>query len=441
MSRKLKRREVLAACTAGVAGLAGCSGILGGGGETSGPGWPLKVGVLAPQTGFLKRFGPEITDSVKLTKKQLEQSEDDFSVDLSIKDTESDPDTAVEAAQSLVDEGYRAIVGPGTSECVLATAEEVFIPESVAACSPLAAASEVIGLKDEGLVSTTAPTASMLGDALARVTALEQVESVSMVHSTDTYGKTVKSETVDQFEVRGRTEVLKEVSIESGQSSYTSKVSEAMADDPGGLVISVNPGEGTQFMKDYYAEAGEKPIYLSDRLRLRNLPEDVSADMSNANVVSIKPAWKRRIDFDGGGNQSQRTTTSNVQQHFVTAFDVAYGRLPTIQAAQAYDATVPLLMSIVAAGQDSYTGQAISGQMENVSNEQLAGGNVGTYSSEDWWPGLQQISEGIKNNYSGATGGVEFARNTGALKSLLLSAARFSEENRFGFEDYYPLQT
>lgn len=423
----------------------------GGGGNQVG--WPLKLGVLAPLSGDLETFGPDIRDTAKLVKKQVKDGSG-FSVDLTVKDTKTDPATAATAAKELADDGCQAIVGPGSSESFVKVAQDVLLDESVVAASPLAAAPEAITFEDDGLMFTTCPRAVTLGQAVARPMSLDGTKSASIVRADNHYGNSLADEAKVAMKTRG-IEAAKDVTIsETGKDSYTSIVKQAMDADPGALVVATGPVTGTQVLKDYYKDYGEKPVYLPDQLRLRDLPSQVDSDMTSARVVALKPRWNRgQIGGDGGsaGNQSSGNQTdggsggenpdSPVLTSFFDAFVEEYDRMPTVQAGQAFDASVILLLAAAAAGQDSYDGRTIKQKVRTITNEQSGYSGVRTYSGEDYWQGLKGISEGLRNNYSGATGKVEFDRDNGYLIELLLTSLQFAPDKKSGFEEIIPIPT
>jgi len=457
MARRIGRRTAIASGATGLASLAGCLDVLGDGGgppgsDGGGQGWTIKLGVLAPQTGSLETIGPDVADAVRLVKRQIDVAPNDFSVDLSVKDTESDPETAVTRAQELVDDGYQAIVGPGSGEESTAVVEDVLVPEGVVAISPLTATS-LGDVDDEDLMFSTAPRASHLGTALSRPIAIAGTKSVSVIHTANRYGTGIGTLADEELTTRG-IDVPSVVAIEDLEAdSYVSVLEEALADDPDSLVAAVDPAVGVQLLKDFYSEFEGKPVFLTDRLRLPTLPSQVASDMEAARVVSLKPRWARgRVGSDdGGANESQNGTGRDTETAtgedaelltpFLPAFRTAFERIPTIQAAQSFDAAAVLALAAVRTGQDSYGGAEISGRVRQVANAQDNFTGVRLFSYDDYWEGLSVISEGVRNNYIGASGAIEFDPETGRLLTPLLHAVRFEPDRELGFEEIIPIPT
>jgi len=461
MVRRTRRRTVLASGAAGAASLAGCFGILDGGGGPPGQGgnsgdtgFTARIGVLAPQSGSLGTFGPEITDGTELVKRQVDVSPNDFSVELGIRDTASDPDTAVSAAEELVSEGYQAIVGPGSGEAVEAVVNEVAVPEQVVTISPLAATG-LSELDDDDLAFATAPRAAGQGVAISRPIARARTESASIVFSENDYGRGLGTRIGEEIETRG-IDVPARVGIEDLEaSSYVSVLEEAMADNPGSLIVATDPVTGIQVLSDFYAEFETRPVFLTDRLRLPSLPSEVDSEMPDARVISLRPNWRRgrgsggddgteTNGTDGDGQDGEPTATgedAELLTEFLPAFRTAYERVPTIQAAQGFDAAATLVLATIRIGEDDYDGAEIKGAVRAVTNTQDQYTGVLAFDSGRYWEGLSEIADGVRNNFTGAASDVQLDPGTGQLVSPTLQSSRFAPDSELGLEETLPIPT
>lgn len=111
VKKAIQRRAFLAgAGSLGATSLAGC---LGGSGGDSGP---IKIGVLAPTSGFLSIYGQENQRGYEFALEQLDGTILDRDVKLSVADTESSPSGALDAVKQLVQqENVDALVGLASS--------------------------------------------------------------------------------------------------------------------------------------------------------------------------------------------------------------------------------------------------------------------------------------------------------------------------------------
>ncbi len=443
---RIDRRAFLATGAAGIAGLAGCLGNSSAPWDEGerGDGWTIDVGVLVPQSGALEAFAEEIEDGVRLVERQFESITDpNYTLDVTIRDSGTDPATAVDAGQELVDEGNQIIVGPGTSESLAALTEEVLIPESALACSPLAAAN-LTAIDNPGRFFVTAPRTRTMVRGLERPIALNQVQSIGIVHSTSPYGTNIGEGIVEGLRDRG-IDVQAIVAIEDDEAP-SPVLEEATQDDPEGLIVACDPIVGIPLLETYYTEFDPGYTFLPDRLRFRDLPERFGVDMADATVVSLKPGWEQvgrreTVDPDEIEEEVEVDEADDRLDWFDSAFEAEYGRHPSIQAAQAFDATAILVLGAVAAGEENYDGDVIVQRIPEIVNPQTQYEGVRGYSSNDYWEGIGEISQGIRNNYTGASGGFVFDSNTGLRGQATLHAVRFAPETDSGFEETLPIQT
>ena len=442
---RIDRRAFLATGAAGIAGLAGCLGNSSAPWDEGerGDGWTVNVGVLVPQSGALEAFAEEIEDGVRLVERQFESITDpDYSLDVTVRDSGTDPGTAVDAGQELVDEGNQIIVGPGTSESLAALTEEVLVPESALACSPLASAN-LTAIDNPGRFFITAPRTRTLVRALERPIALNQVQSVGIVHSPSPYGVNIADGIVEGLRDRG-IDVHANESIEDDESPGA-VLDTVTADDPDGLIVACDPSSGIPLLEAYYTEFEPGYTFLPDRLRFRDLPERFGVDMADATVVSHKPGWEQvglreTVDPDEIEEEVEIDDDDRLDW-FDEAFEAEYDRHPSIQAAQAFDATVVMVLGAIAAGEENYDGDVIAERIPEVVNPQSQYEGVRGFSSNDYWEGIGEIADGIRNNYTGASGGFVFDSNTGLRGQATLHAVRFAPETASGFEETLPIHT
>ena len=117
----LDRRSIIAGVAGlGAAGvLAGCSGEGASGGSGDGS---FKVGSIGPLTGPAASYGASVTGGAELGCKDF--STDDLPLAFKAEDDVADGEKAVNAFNTLADWGMQALVGPTTTGCSLAVAQE-----------------------------------------------------------------------------------------------------------------------------------------------------------------------------------------------------------------------------------------------------------------------------------------------------------------------------
>jgi ABC-type branched-subunit amino acid transport system substrate-binding protein len=416
MPSRVNRRQIIRGLgAAGIAGLAGCTGGGGDGGEETtteeamdgdtptsteaqtttedgggAMGRTLKQGVLMPLTGGLGNLGVPIKNGAVLPQTVLE-GETDFELDVSVQDTQTNPNAGQSAAQTLRNAGYPAVTGAASSEVTIAVAKNVFIPAGIVGCSPASTSPAITDLQDNGLIWRTPPTDALQGQVLAQV-ATERLDAstAATMYVNNSYGQLLSQSFASAFKNVGG-QMNQQVSFQKGASSYTSRISQALSDSPDILVLIGYPESGIQLLSDFYSDFDtDIPILVTDGLRSSSLPADVGNPMDNVTGTAPLAAGPGRDYFD-------------------TQFQNEYGEKPGVFTAQAFDATAVCLLANARAGENS--GPAIAGEMQAVANP---GGEEVTPSTLA--DGLAMAAEGTEIQYKGASSAVDFDEN-GDLKA------------------------
>lgn len=431
MPSRVNRRDIIRGVgAAGIAGLAGCTGGDGGGDgdeettqadDNGGNGTTaaetttesggsaartLKQGVLLPTTGGLADLGEPIKNAAELPRFVLE-GETDFELDFDVQDTQTDPNAAQSAAQTLRNGGYPAVTGAASSEVSIAVYENVFIPGGVAACSPASTSPAITDLNDNGLVYRTAPTDALQGRVLADVAVEEfSASTAATMYVNNSYGQLLSDSFVTAFQDNDG-QVPNQVSFQKGASSYTSRLSQALNDNPDVIIVIGYPESGIQLFADFYSEFDtDVPILVTDGLRSSSLPADVGNPMDNVTGTAPLAAGPGRDYFD-------------------EQYQNEYGSEPGVFTAQAFDATAVCLLANARAGEND--GASIAAEMQAVANPE--GEEVTPSTLAD---GLAMAAEGTEINYNGASSAVAFDDNGD------LTAATYEY---FGFEEGGGIET
>ena len=187
-------------------------------------GFEARVGVLLPETGDLGPLGVPIRDGALLAADQINDADIGVSVDVSVEDTQTDPQAGISGANSLVDAGYSSIVGPAASNVNFQVTDQVLIPNGVVGISPSSTAPGVTDLDDDGYIFRTAASDVLQGPAMADLAMSDQVgaNSTGTLYLNDDYGQALEEEYINSFEGAGG-DVRERVSFEPEQASYSSQ--------------------------------------------------------------------------------------------------------------------------------------------------------------------------------------------------------------------------
>ncbi|GAF86046.1 unnamed protein product, partial [marine sediment metagenome] len=132
----------------------------------------VKVGTLFAYTGDLATGGPFLRKGADLAAEHINAAGGVLKrqVELVHKDSETNPDAAIEAAQALVkDERVPAIIGCQSSGVTLAVANSVAIPRQVVLISPASTSPDLTNLQDNDFVFRTTPSDTLQGAVLAQL--------------------------------------------------------------------------------------------------------------------------------------------------------------------------------------------------------------------------------------------------------------------------------
>lgn len=326
MRQVKSRRQILR--TLGAGGVLGMAGCIGDGGTTDGDSeTTIRMGILTAQSGELSTLGQSVADAMTLATDQVNDADNGVTVDVQIKDTETDPLVGVSRAEELADEGYPMICGPLRSNVSQKVVTEVAVPQDIVVCSPVSTAPSLAFIEDNRMFFRTAPDDSLQGEALATITA-ERLgnESAAVLHVDDTYGQELSASFVESFEKGFDGTVNSTVSFGSGRPTYVPQVQSAMSDDPDTLLLVAFPESGAKILSDFNRsfQTSEVDILVSNGNQYVSFPDNVDP----SNIGATSPG------ANGPG-----------LQFFTEQYQEAYGREPNIFNEHAYDAAAALMLA------------------------------------------------------------------------------------------------
>jgi ABC-type branched-subunit amino acid transport system substrate-binding protein len=412
----INRRNFLkGAGVAGIVSLAGCAGDNGDGETTTDTGngdtgttqaggvesRTIKLGLLLPETGDLGQLGQPMVNAGQLAVKTVNDADIPLDVDARTEDTQTQQSAGISAANSLVNAGYPAVVGPASSGINIPVSKQVFIPNGIVGISPSSTALTVTTLDDNDYIYRTAPSDALQGKVLGQI-ADEELghQTAATMYVNNDYGQQLSNAFVDAFEGRGGT-IQNEVSFEKQQSSYTSRIQQAAGDDPGVIVVIGYPASGVQLFKDYYVDFdADRSMLVTDGLKESTLPNQVGHNMTNVGGSSPLAAGPAKDAFN-------------------TAYQEEYDSEPGVFTSQTFDAAAVVMLANAAAGENS--GTAVRDQMREVANP---GGTE--VSPENLPEGIEMAAAGEEIQYVGASSSVDFD-DAGDMTAVTYEYFKFQE--------------
>jgi ABC-type branched-subunit amino acid transport system substrate-binding protein len=151
-----------------------------------------KIGVLLPFTGSLAAFGESTLSGVELALAEVNTSGGilDGKLELVTADTETNPQAAVLAAQTLVNIGrVSGIVGAMASGVTIPVAQSVASVAGVPIVSPSATSPVLSQLNDKDFLFRTTPHDAVQGILLSKLVSEQGSDIVAVLYRNDDYGR------------------------------------------------------------------------------------------------------------------------------------------------------------------------------------------------------------------------------------------------------------
>ncbi len=366
------------ATSIGVLGSSAC-----GGPNQPGTEEPVQIGSLLAFTGDLADFGPPVRNAVDLASELINDGGGILGrrVRPVHKDSGTDPDTAIEAAKTLVEvNGVGAIVGPFASGVTQAVAEAITVPHQVVLVSPSATSIALTLMADNDFLFRTTVSDAAQGVVLARLAREQGFKSASGLYINNAYGEGLANVFRQSFEDGGG-RVMELIPHTSGQISYLSTLRSAMEGNPDVLVSIGYPESAGRYLR----EALEWE--LADTFMF------VDGNKSQEMFDALGPS-----NFDGSFGTAPGAPDSPAKRTFERLYRERFGELPTDPfLGEAFDAFILVALAIEKAGVNE--GAAIRDALRSVANP--PGEQVGPGDTER---ALDLIRSGQDIDYEGVAG-------------------------------------
>ena len=344
----------------------------------------LTIGLLLPFTGLLSEFGPAMQNGANLAALHINAAGGVLGepVVLVPADTQTDPQAAVVAAQSLIDDGVDAIVGAAASGVTLAVAGQVTIPSQVLLISPASTSPAITDLADDDLVFRTVNSDELQAPILAQVAWGLGFQTACTMYLNNAYGQGLSASFTEAFQALGGTV---QVQVPHGdQSSYLAELQQCTSGNPDVLAGMSYPQHGLVYLDEALDNALIDQFVFADGLKSQDMFDELGA-----------------ANFEGMYGTSP---TSGSTAEFSSAYEAQYGEPPPLPyIAETYDAVVSIALAAERAG--STDSAAIRDAMRSVACP--PGPSIGA-GAAPIAQAVQLVAAGQSVNYEGATGSLEF---------------------------------
>lgn len=248
----------------------------------------LRLGLFVPRSGAGASLGEALIPVVEaaITTINVAGGFNDQNVELVIRDEGADTATALAAIERFIDEDrIDAIIGPLSSNVALSILPSV-VRNDIGVCSPAATSALLNNFPDRGLFVRTAPTDTLVAQAMSQVIAQTGQSTTALAFPDDRYGRRLATELRRFLGLQGIS-IASEIPYAVADESYTDEF-EAITDDTRVLALIADQESGARFLNSALTSSSLQTIVLNDALANVPLPNDSALDrLSDFTVVGV----------------------------------------------------------------------------------------------------------------------------------------------------------
>ena len=372
----------------------------------------VRIGLLFDVTGPVANFVPPMLDAAKLVVDQVNAQGGILGgkqLVTVVADTQGAPQTAVDAANKLVNaEHVPIVVGPLLSGTVLASAQSVIVPAGVVQISPSATTPVLTTLKDRDWVFRVVPSDAYQGPVLARLLIDKGFKRVALTYANDDYAVGIAGTFRTAYKKLGGV-LTADLQHDEKKKTFRTELATLAKNKPQALVLIAFAGASGVTMVKEALEGGFFTQFVgTDSLRDKILIEQVG-EQNLKGIFFTSPS-------------SPPGTPS--MEAFETAYSAAYQTTKDkLFIQQVYDATFLAALAIQKAG--SLDRAKIRAALRQISGP---GGDV--IKPGDWKKAIDLIAAGKKIDYQGASGDCNFDKNgdvAGVIGHFVIEEGSFKE--------------
>jgi branched-chain amino acid transport system substrate-binding protein len=294
----------------------------------------VKIGYIATMSGPGASLGTDILDGFKLGMKHCGDKLGGLPVDLIVGDDQLKPDVGVQVASRMIEKDkVDFVTGIVFSNVMMAVAKSItdagiFLVSANAGPSPLAGAGCLPNL------FTVSWQNDQTHEAMGKYLQDKGIKRLYLMAPNYQAGKDGLAGVKRYF----KGEIVDEVYTEINKPDYAPELAQLRAAKPDAVFVFYPGGMGINFVKQY-AQAGLKeeiPLYTT----AFTLDQSVLEAMGDASLGLLNSSfWSPDLD-------------NPVNKKFVADFKTTYNRLPSLFAAQGYDAALLVDSAIRQVGGD-----------------------------------------------------------------------------------------
>lgn len=299
----------------------------------------ITIGALLPLTGDVASIGEASQVALEVSDKDINsyfsKLGSDMNVKLVVKDTESDPETALEKLKELDEMGIKIVIGPQASNEAQAVLD--YANQNGILLISTASTAPSLAIPDDNLFRLV-PDDTNQGMVLARLMKDEGISTVVPMYRNDLWGKGLADEVKKSFEALNGT-VLEGITYDPANTNLSVEVealnkkvvAAASENDKESLaVIFCSYGEAAEVftLAQNYPGLSEVKWYGTDGIALNK--ELINNDKAASFAVATNLSALMYGVYENNNNTSFKATKLEIEGRL--------GRLPESYALSVYDA-------------------------------------------------------------------------------------------------------
>ncbi|MFC8845643.1 MULTISPECIES: ABC transporter substrate-binding protein [unclassified Micromonospora] len=342
MSQMNRRRALQLLAALGTTGLTAACATDGDKGPATPAGKPIKIGLIAPQTGGFKAIGDEIVNGFQLYLTLNGQQLGGHPVTVVTADEGETAKTGKAAVDSLLKQGVLALTGVVNSAVMVGirdTVEKARVPLIGSNASPKSLQSVVYIWRTSYVLDEPGRA---IGPYMAQ--RLPTGSRVAIIAPDNLGSRDVIQGLQAQFSTAGTNDpriadpvIWTDTNSTPGTTAYAADIRTALARQPNAIFCHFAGPAAVQFIKQLYREGWTGPIYAPGFLTEGTVLDEVQ-EVESRNIVT---ALNYSADLNNTANRT-----------FASAYRKTHGGSPTTYAMASYDAAQVLDKAIRLAGGD-----------------------------------------------------------------------------------------
>ncbi|KGA95520.1 ABC transporter substrate-binding protein [Alkalihalobacillus alcalophilus ATCC 27647 = CGMCC 1.3604] len=293
----------------------------------------VKIGSILPFSGVYASLGKDLSDGMKLYFDQVDWEAGGVKIEMIEEDTEADPQVALRKLRKLMDQDQIDILTGAVSTAVAYAVRDEVDSNQLPYLASHAGGNDLTRAQRSDYIWRSSFSSWQIGHSMG-AWAYENIgEKIYMAAADYAFGREVSAAFKEAYEAAGG-EIVGEVYPPLGNNDYASYLTTIGSAEADGVYGFFAGSDAVRFVQQYeqYGLKERFPLIGSGWLVAEDLRESIGMAAEGAFVSTF---WDYNLE-----------TAEN--EEFVTAYEEAYDRRPTIESLEGYDAARIIVEALTA---------------------------------------------------------------------------------------------